>query len=35
MKINKYQEMNEKEIKIMSEVNNVASKGFPKLIDFG
>jgi len=27
--------MNEKEIKIMNEINNIASKGFPKVVDFG
>jgi len=35
MKINKYPEMNQKEIKIMNEVNHMTSIGFPKLIDFG
>ena len=27
--------MNEKELKIMSEINNTTSKGFPKLVDYG
>jgi len=35
MKINKIKQMNDREIKIMNNINNISSKGFPKVIDYG
>jgi len=35
MKINKIKQMNDREIIIMNKINNISSKGFPKVIDYG